>query len=151
MKKFILLLCSLVVTVSFAASMRLEVRPNGDEQMVVYKADDWYFVSKESNYNVYLAKGEIEESNGYLLVQSLTEFDENVKYSYMEKPVKKIFSYGAMDCKNQKFYLLGDMFTAEDLTVQFVQYHEMGSHISSLDKEGTARNEVWKIVCNKTI
>jgi len=43
------------------------------------------------------------------------------------------------------------MFTSEELFVQFVQYHEMGSYISFLHIEGTARNEVYKIVCNTSI
>lgn len=150
MKKFITLLLFLT-GFAYAEPFRLMITPMGKEQVVSFNENDWKFVAKESNYDVYIAKGEIENSNGLLMIQSNTTFEDLVTYNYMEKPVKRIFSYGALDCGNKKLYLLGDMFVAEDNTVQYLQYHQMGTWISELDKEGTARNAVWKMICNTSI
>ena len=145
---FVMLIFSVLVS---AEPLRLKVTPINGQQVISYVKDEWYFVAKESNYNVYIAKGELEESNGMLIIQSMTEFDNYETYSYMEKPVKRIFSYGALSCEQKKMYLLGSMYSADDNTVQFVQYHDFGEWISELDRNGTARNEVWKIVCNKSV
>jgi hypothetical protein len=134
-----------------AEPLRLKVTPVGNEQIISYDENDWYFVSQESNYNVYLAKGDIEEKNGYLMIQSLTIYDEYETYSYMEKPVKRVFTYGALSCSEKRLYLLGSLYSAEDNTIQYLQYHEMGTWIAELAAEGTARNEVYRAVCNTSV
>jgi len=134
-----------------AEPLRLKVTPVGNEQFISYDENDWYFVAKESNYNVYLAKGEVENKNGYFMIQSLTSYDGHEIYSYMEKPVKRVYTYGALDCANKQLYLLGSLYSAEDDTVQYLQYHEMGTWIADLVAEGTARNEVYKAICNTSI
>ena len=63
-----------------AEPLRLKVTPINGQQVISYVKDEWYFVAKESNYNVYIAKGELEESNGMLIIQSMTEFDNYETY-----------------------------------------------------------------------
>lgn len=150
MKKIFTVLL-LLSGLAYAEPFRLMVTPVGGDQIVSFNQDDWQFVAKESNYDVYIAKGELENKNGLLMIQSNTTFEDLVTYNFMEKPVRRIFSYGALDCKNKKLYLLGDMFVAEDHTVQYLQYHQMGDWISELDKEGTARNAVWKKICHASV
>jgi hypothetical protein len=150
--KIILFIIMLLMSIpSWAEPLRLQIVPNGDQQVVSFIENEWYFVAKEANYTVYLAKGEIEESNGYLMIQSHTTYNTFETYSYMEKPVKRVFTYGAMDCDNKRLYLLGSLYSAEDNTVQYTQYYEMGEWVSDLNKEGTARNEVYKAICNKSV
>ena len=152
MKTFIALLCSLVITLANAEPFKLEVVPANGENIVMYKPSDWQFVTKEKNYNIYISVGERPVAeNGWPIIQTITEFDEPQTYNFMERQVTRIFSYGAIDCENKRLYLLGDMFTSEELFVQYVQYHEMGSYISFLHIEGTARNEIYKVVCNTSI
>jgi len=134
-----------------AEPLRLKITPVNGEQIISYDADDWYFVAKESNYSVYLAKGEIENNNGFLMIQSHTTYDNHEIYSYMEKPVKRVFTYGALSCEEKKLYLLGSLYSAEDNTIQYLQYHDMGTWVSDLTTEGTARNDVYKAVCNTSI
>lgn len=150
--KIILFIIMFLMSIGAGAEpYRLEVVPHGDQQVITFNESDWNFIAKESNYKVYLAKGDIEESNGYLMVQSQTTYDTFETYSYMEKPVKRVFTYGAMDCDNKKLYLLGSLYSAEDNTVQYLQYYQMGEWVSDLTAEGTARNEVFKAICNKSI
>lgn len=151
MKIILFVILFLMSVLAGAEPYRVEVVPNGDQQIVTFNENDWKFIARESNYNVYLAKGEVEESNGFLMIQSQTTYDTFETYSYMEKPVKRVFTYGAMDCENKKLYLLGSLYSAEDNTVQFLQYYEMGEWVSDLKAEGTARNEVYKAICNKSI
>lgn len=141
-----------MTTLSTADTLKLEIRPDGNNNVVMYYPDDWMYVTEESNYKIYLSKGEpTETKEGLLLVHSITLFNEPQTYNYMDKKVTRIFSYGAIDCDNKRLHLLGDLFVAEDLTIQYSQFHEMGTYISFLDKEGTARNTVWKIICNKSV
>lgn len=151
MKSLLFVILSLMSILAQAEPLRLKITPINGEQVITYNEDEWYFVAKESNYKVYLAKGEIENSNGYLMVQSHTTYDGYETYSYMEKPVKRVFTYGALSCEEKKLYLLGSLYSAEDNTVQYLQYHDMGTWVSDLDAEGTARNEVYKAICNKSI
>lgn len=151
MKTLLFVILSLMSVLANAEPLRLKITPVNGEQIVSYNADDWYFVAKESNYSVYLAKGEIENNNGYLMIQSHTTYDGHEVYSYMEKPVKRVFTYGALSCEEKRLYLLGSLYSAEDNTIQYLQYHDMGTWVSELDAEGTARNEVYKAICNKSI
>jgi hypothetical protein len=145
---FIMLITSLTVN---AAPFRLKVTPVGEDQIVSYDPNDWEFIAKESHYTVNIAKGEIENNKGFMMVQSNTTYDGHEVYSYMEKPVKRVFTYGALDCSEKKFYILGELFSAEDNTVQMIRYHEWGEWVSDLNGEGTARNAVYKRVCNTSI
>lgn len=151
MKSILFAILFLTSILAGAEPLRIQVTPIGDEQVVTYNDDDWYFVAKESNYKVYVAKGEIEKNGDFLMVQTHTTYEEYEVYSYMAKPVKRIFTYGALDCANKKLYLLGSLYTAEDNTVQYLQYHDMGTWVSDLKAEGTARNEVYKAICNTSV
>jgi len=150
MKILLFVILFLMSILAGAEPLRLKITPMGDQQVISYNESDWYFVAEESNYKVYLAKGDIEISNGFHMIQSLTTYDGYQIYSYMEKPVKRVFTYGAMDCDKKKLHLLGSLYSAEDNTIQSLEYHEMGTWVSDLNKEGTARNEVYHAICNKS-
>jgi len=150
--KILLFIVMLLMSIGASAQpFKLQITTIGDQKVVTYIPDEWYFVARERDFNVYLAKGDIEEVNGYLMVQSHTTYDTVETYSYMDKPVKRVFSYGAMDCDNKEIHLLGSIYSAEDNTIQYVQYHEMNDWVSDLSKEGTARNEIYKVICHESI
>jgi len=150
--KYLITLLYFLTTLSIADTLKLEIRPNGTDNIVMYYPDDWVYVTDEANYKIYISKGEPSETeNGLLLIHSLTQFDTPQSYNFMDKNVTKIFSYAAIDCSSKRLYLLGDLYVAEDLSIQYSQFHEMGAYISFLDKEGTARNAVWKVVCNTSV
>ena len=152
MKYLTIIMLFFVTLTSNAEPFKLEVKPNGNNNYVTYDPDNWTFIATEDDFNVYLAKGERAISeNGWIFITGMTILNEPKKYDFMARPVTRIFSHGAIDCQNKEIYLLGDIFTSYDYEVQFVQYHGMGSYISNLNVEGTARNEVWKAVCNKSI
>jgi hypothetical protein len=152
MKYLIAIMLIFVSLTSNAEPFKLEVVPNGNSNYVIYDPNDWIFITSEDQYHVYLAKGEKAVSeNGWIFITGMTVLDKPMKYDFMIKPITSIFSYGAIDCQNKKLYLLGDLFSSHDHEVQYIQYHEIGNYISNLDIEGTARNEVWKVVCNKSI
>ncbi len=145
---FVMLFASLIAN---AEPLRLQVTPIGDEQYVSYNENDWLFVAKESNYTVYIAKGDVEMKDDNYMVQSLTVYDGYETYSYMKKPVKRVFTYGALNCSDEVMVLLGSLYTSDDNIVQYFQYFDWGTWVAELHQKGTARNEVMNMICNKTV
>ncbi len=104
--KYLITLLYFLTTLSIADTLKLEIRPNGTDNIVMYYPDDWVYVTDEANYKIYISKGEPSETeNGLLLIHSLTQFDTPQSYNFMDKNVTKIFSGGRNRLWHSCFFL----------------------------------------------
>ena len=54
MKKLITILCCLLLTAANAEPFKLEVVPANGENIVIFKPEEWQFITKEKNYKIYI-------------------------------------------------------------------------------------------------
>jgi len=121
-----------------------------DPTQIEFNVTDWEPISVEGTYDFYLAKNFISD-NGMVKIHSLVDFhkiQENSNSTVM-RYVKRIFSFGIIDCKNGVLYLLGDFFTNETNQVVYIQNHDFGEYRVELLTPNTPRNKAYIRVCGK--
>lgn len=147
--KAILALLLLFVTITAGAKERFELKFL-DESTIVNDDNDWYFVGEEKSiYKLYVSKDSIRTKQPQVPVHTRVEYDgENgYKFNALPKPIKRIFSGGIVDCDNAMFYLMADFFVDSSNSIVHFQPHELGEYRVEMQTPNTARNGLYKAVC----
>lgn len=128
------------------------IKDKDGNAIVIYNADDWKLITKTANYDVYVPKELLRvKEKGALTFQGMTIFNKEQTYSYITGGVKKIYSYGILNCDTAKLFLMGDFFTSSKEIVLFYQTHDWGTYITDMDVPNTSRNDVYNAVCKESI
>ena len=150
MKKLLAIVLLAFATITFAANeFKFHFIEENDDYTIAYTKTDWDFVAKESTYSLYLNKGGFAESNDMLKMHSMIVFNNEVKYEQIPVPIKKIYSFGLVECDTAKLYLITDFFTDANNKIVWIQRHQMGEYITNLDIPNTPRKQVFIAVCGK--
>ena len=154
MKQLIVAL-SLLVSVSVFAENNFDIDVIKDKDgnaVIIYNSDDWKLITKTAHYDVYVPKELLKEKNKNVLTfQGMTTFHKEQTYSYITGGVKKIYSYGVLNCETAKLYLMGDFFASSKEVVIYYQTHDWGTYITDMDVPNTSRNDVYNAVCKDSI
>jgi hypothetical protein len=113
---------------------------------------DWALVSEESKvYNLYTSHDAIGTGNDQVQVHTKVEYlaKDGFRFDALSEPVKRIFSFGVVDCEQAIFYLLADFFVDSSDKILFRQDHEPGEYRVEMLTPNTARNSLFKLVCAK--
>jgi hypothetical protein len=153
--KQLFLAVALFVSASVFAENNFDIdviRDKDGNAVIIYNSDDWKLITKTANYDVYVPKELLRDKNKTILnFQGMTIFHKEQTYSYIEGGVKKIYSYGILNCEAAKLYLMGDFFTSSKEVVVYYQTHDWGTYITNMDVPNTSRNEVYNAVCKDSI
>jgi hypothetical protein len=151
MKKILFIILLAAASLAFAATeFKLHFIEEGNDTIVAFTETDWEYIAQEDPYQLFLNKGGFNKiENGMLKMHSMIVFDKAREYTNISVPVKKIYSYGLVDCENAKLYLITDFFTDANDKIVWVQRHAMGSFITNLDVPNTPRGQVFIKMCGK--
>lgn len=151
MKKILAIILLAAVSLAFAATeFRLHFIEEGNDTFVAFAETNWEYIAKEDPYQLSLNKGGFNKNeNNMLKMHSMIVFDSPREYKNISVPVKKIYSYGLVDCENAKLYLITDFFTDANEKLVWVQRHAMGSFVTDLDAPNTPRGLVFIKMCGK--
>jgi|694.fasta_scaffold23701_6 hypothetical protein len=150
MKKLLAIILLAFASVTFAANeFKFHFIEEQESYTIAYVDSDWKFVAKESTYQLYLNKGGFAKSDEMFKMHSMIVFTDEVKYDQIPVPVKKIYSFGLIECDTAKLYLITDFFTDANNKIVWVQRHQMGDFITNLDAPNTPREQVFISVCGK--
>lgn len=149
MKKILAVILLLVTTTVLAAGFRFNFIPGDGDGVYSVAHDDlqWEMVAHDEKYDLYVNKGGFEVVDKYLRMHSMIVFHKDEQVSVITEPVKKIYSYGLVDCKNSVLFLISDFFTDSNNKVVWQQAHEMGSYITGLNDPGTPKYNVLVKMC----
>jgi len=149
MKKILAVILLLVTTTVLAASFRFNFIPGESDGDYSLAHDDrqWELIAHDDKYDLYVNKGGFEVTDNYLRMHSMIVFHKDEQVSFITTPVRKIYSYGLVDCKNKALFLLSDFFTDSNHIVVWQQSHEMGSYITNLDGVGTPKYNMLIKLC----
>lgn len=148
MKKMVIIALSIICMATANANEEFLLKFK-DNNQILLDMNEWTKLSDEGNYTFYLSKESNEINTGYYKVHSLVEFPDpnGVEYKNLNGPVKRIFSYGIMDCEQGIFFLLGDFYTDKDNVIVFSSQFEMGTRQVEVLTPNTARNKAYIKVC----
>lgn len=153
--KQLILAAVLFVSASVFAENNFDIDVIKDKDgnaVIIYNQDDWKLITKTANYDVYVPKELLREKEKNILTfQGMTIFHKEQTYSYITGGVKKIYSYGILNCNIAKLYLMGDFFVSNKEVVLFYQTHDWGTYITDMDVPNTSRNDVYNAVCKDSI
>jgi hypothetical protein len=82
-------------------------------------------------------------------MHSMIVFNKDMQYEAFQGAVRKIYSYGLVDCATATLYLTVDFFTDANNKILWVQRHELGSFVVDLNAPNTPRAQVFIKMCGK--
>lgn len=153
--KQLLLAFALFVSASVFAENNFDIDVIKDKDgnaVIIYNQDDWKLITKTANYDVYVPKELLRQSEKNVLTfQGMTTFNKPQTYAYITGEVKKIYSYGILNCDTATLYLMGDFFVNSKEVVLYYQTHDWGTYITDMAVPNTSRNDVYNAVCKDSI
>ena len=153
--KQLLLAVALFVSASVFAENNFDIDVIKDKDgnaVIIYNADDWKLITKTANYDVYVPTQLLRDRGKTVHnFQGMTVFHKEQTYSYIKGGVKKMYSYGILNCETAKLFLMGDFFASSKEVVLYYQTHDWGTYITDMDVPNTSRNEVYSAVCKDSI
>ena len=153
--KQLLIAVALFVSASVFAANNFDIdviRDKDGNAVIIYNHDDWKLITKTANYDVYVPKELLgDKGKNVHNFHGMTIFHKEQSYSYITGGVKKIYSYGILNCEMAKLYLMGDFFTSDKDVVIYYQTHDWGTYITDMDVPNTSRNDVYNAVCKDSI
>ena len=153
--KQLLIAVALFVSASVFAANNFDIdviRDKDGNAVIIYNQDDWKLITKTANYDVYVPKQLLGDKGKTVHnFHGMTIFHKEQSYSYITGGVKKIYSYGILNCETAKLYLMGDFFTSDKDVVRYYQTHDWGTYITDMDVPNTSRNDVYNAVCKDSI
>jgi hypothetical protein len=131
-----------------AAGFKLQF---ADPTQIIVNESDWTKVSHNESYDLYLATEMIGVGPQASKMHSMVIFhqDPGVMMGGLPVPIKRIFSFGLIDCGRSRLTLLNDWFVDVTNQVVYNQNHEPGEYLVDLSTPATARNDAYLAVCKQ--
>lgn len=134
-------------TVASAEEFKLQFT---DPTQINHNSEDWVSAATTSKYELYVNKTSVESKEGIVPIHTVVEFypPNGVTLEQLSVLVKRIYSYGLMECKNGIFHLLNDWFVDKNNQVVYIQSHDFGAYEVDVRAKNTPRNDLYLLVCN---
>ena len=134
------------ITASANSEFKLKFK---DEVTIDVTKSDWELAAVEGNYHLFIEKSSKSAGKKHVNLHTMIEFDDpaGFKFEALSVPVKRIFSFGVLDCENATFYLFNDFFVNAGNQILHIQKHEPEEYMVDMMEPNTARNKVYLMVC----
>lgn len=122
-----------------------------NQDKIKHNSNDWESAATTTQFELYINKGSIATTEKVPAIHSLVEFyDPNgVKFEAFPTPIKRIYTYGVLECKNGLFHLLTSWYVDKNHKIIFKQMHEFGTYEVEVLTKNTPRNDLFLLVCSK--
>jgi len=121
-----------------------------DPTQIILDRGDWELVATEVTYNLHINRFVNEvKPNASVQIHSMVEFNdpEGFKFEALITPVKRIFTFGVLNCESGVLVMLTEWFTNKDNQVVYVQTHEPTEYAVDMIAPGTARHKLYLRLC----
>jgi len=147
MKRLIVSLLMFITLTAGAEPFKLKFdKTDSNDLYVKYDKNEWEFVGRQNDWELYLARGETDKIKGMTVMHTMVVYDKLLQSSATDDFIHRIFNFGLADCGNERIFLLKDTFTDINHKVVWVNKYEFGEFISDLP-EGAPRSKVYKLLC----
>lgn len=122
-----------------------------DPTQINHNSNDWIVAATTSKYELYVNKTSVSSAEETVSIHTVVEFypPSGVTMAQLNVPVKRIYSYGVLECRKGIFHLLNDWFVDKNNQVIYNQSHELGTYDVDMRPKNTPRNDLLLLVCNK--
>lgn len=121
-----------------------------DPTQINHNNNDWVVAATTSTYELYVNKSSISSKESVVTIHTIVEFypPNGVNMEQLILPIKRIYSYGLIECKNGIFHLMNDWFVDKNNQVVYIQSHELGTYEVDVRAKNTPRNDLYLLVCS---
>ena len=117
-----------------------------EDNKLLYKSEDWYYIIEQESYNFYLAINISETNEGLIRIHSLAQFKNPQDQVIGDTPISKLYSFGVLSCRHKVFYLLNDFYVDENDLIVHTENYGPGEFNVNLEMD-TLRQMVYDFAC----
>lgn len=148
-------LCSFILAL-FCATASAEYRLpfvelQGGVTKLPFVEKEWILGSDRDQWSLYVEKGMTEEKKAIHEFHALTAYKKPYYSEGLKTTISKIYTYGALDCRDGNLYILFEWYVDSDETLIHRSSFEFGAYTVEMLSPDTARNEIYNQICRESI
>jgi hypothetical protein len=147
--KALLVAMMFLFSISANADEEFKLKFEDPTQIILDRAD-WELVAKDAVYNLHINKFTNDtKAHANIRLHSMVEYHdpEGYKFDALSVPVKRIFTFGVLNCDTGTLFMLTEWFTDKNNQVVYVQTHEPTDYAVDMVAPGTARYQIYVRLC----
>ncbi len=147
--KALLVAMMFLFSISANADEEFKLKFQDPTQIILDRAD-WELVAKDSTYNLHINRFVNEvKPNASVQIHSMVEFNdpEGFQFEALSTPVKRIFTFGVLNCESGILVMLAEWFTNKDNQVVYMQTHGPTDYAVDMIAPDTARHKLYLRLC----
>lgn len=151
MKKAFLALFFSALSVSNAFGFTLSITDYADGTRVInHNSDNWVKAGSTDTYSVLVEKEIIGSKKPMVDFHSVTEFNNLAEYDGFPYKIKRIYTYGALSCSDNRLMILVDLYVDSDSIIRYTQAYQQGTYVVDMTDTKIKQN-ISGAVCGDTI
>lgn len=146
MRIIFLLIALTFSTIATAVDFELKTDNTG---VITHESSDWVLTSKAANFDLYVNHSAIGSTERVTAIYSVVEFHQpgGFRFEALPVPVKRIYSFGLLECKNGIMNLLASWYVDTNNKIVYNQSHSLDSYLVDMREKNTSRNDLFRVVC----
>lgn len=151
MKKALLALFISIFAISNAYAFTLNITDHPDGNRVInHNSDNWVKTGSTDTYSVFVEKGIISSKKTTVEFHSITEFNTLAEYKEFPYKIKRIYTYGALSCSDNRLMILVDLYVDSDSIIRYTQAYQQGTYVVDMTDTKIKQN-ISGAVCGESI
>ncbi len=120
-----------------------------DKSHIEYNATTWQLAAHTSQYDLYVNKKSIGNKDRVTETTSMVVFHDadGFRYDFFPERVKRIYTYGIIECTNGIFNLLNSWYVDKENKIVYTEIHSNDSYLVDMRASNTSRNDLFQLVC----
>ena len=152
MKRLFLFVMAVLIALPALAEYRLPfVEIQGGSTKIPFIEKEWMLASDRDEWSLYVEKGMYEERKAIYEFHAATAYKKPYYSDGLRTTISKIYTYGALDCRDGNLYILFEWYVAPDETLIHRSSFEFGAYTVDMQTPNTSRSEVYDQLCKDTI
>ena len=153
MKRLFFFIMAMMISLpSYSADYRLPfVESQNGVVKIPFVEKEWILGADRDNWSLYVEKGMYEKHQAIIEFHAVTAYKNPYYSDGLKTIISKIYTYGALDCRNGNLHILFEWYVDPDETLIHRSSHEFGAYTVEMLEPDTARNEIYNQICKESI
>ena len=152
MKRLFLFVVAALISLPALAEYRLPfVELQGGVTKIPFVKKEWILGSDRDEWSLYIEKGMLEEKKAVHEFHAATAYKKPYYSDGLKTTISKIYTYGALDCRDGNLYILFEWYVDPDETLIHRSSFEFGAYTVEMLTPDTSRNEIYNQICKDMI
>ena len=152
MKRLFLFVVAALISLPALAEYRLPfVELQNSITKIPFVEKEWILGSDRDDWSLYVEKGMLEEKKAVHEFHAATAYKKPYYSDGLKALISKIYTYGALDCRDGNLYILFEWYVDPDETLIHRSSFEFGAYTVEMLTPDTSRNEIYNQICKDMI